>query len=344
MTVHWLNEKTRERERGVLACMRLKGRHTYDVLAQAIEKVHVEFGIEKKVTMTTTDNARNFVKAFIQFGEERDLFPSTSVEPFIQDDTMDEAQSDTDLFQQLVSVEVDADERVEFVSVDDIAEMEELGVGYGTTQLAGHMKCGAHTWNLIACKDSEAALENYNFKRAYRAALAKAKALWNHQNQSTVTADALYKELNKRLIVPNDTRWNSLFDAIVCLNKVLEEHKDGLRRVMIQQGLTTFHDQDIHFFTEYIQVMQPVAKVIDIIQGDRNAYLGWLLPLCVTTAIRLNAVKNKQLHYCGPLVDALLAGIKKRFDAIFDKDECLLAAGFHPRLDILKFSHLYTKM
>lgn len=49
MTVHWLNLATRERQKAVLACIRLSGHHTYDVLAQAMVNVHYEFRIEKKL-------------------------------------------------------------------------------------------------------------------------------------------------------------------------------------------------------------------------------------------------------------------------------------------------------
>lgn len=49
MTVHWLDPVTRERKNAVLACMRLKGSHTYDVLAKAILEAHSSFGIKSKV-------------------------------------------------------------------------------------------------------------------------------------------------------------------------------------------------------------------------------------------------------------------------------------------------------
>ncbi|VDK47616.1 unnamed protein product [Anisakis simplex] len=172
------------------------------------------------------------------------------------------------------------------------------------------MRCAAHTWNLIATKDSEKVLDKIAFKKAYRSALAKAKALWNRQNQSTITANALHKELGVRLIVPSDTRWNSFYDAIVCLNKVVETKRANLRRAMIQQGLTAFSEEDYEFWTEYAHVMNPVATAIDVVQSDEGAYLGWLLPVCATASIKLNEIKNSHLfliyffanrlstHYC----------------------------------------------
>ena len=328
MTVHWLDTSTRQRRSGVLACVRLPGRHTYDVLAEAMERVHVEFHIEQKVTMTTTDNASNFCKAFVQFGAERDLIPE---KPICSQDNVNDPQ---DELEQLLNDDDNEDAQgdetgVEFVCADDIAEAGDAEEEY-TPRLAGHMRCGAHTWNLIASKDSDKALNNAVFKRAYRAALAKAKALWNRQNQSTVAADAIYTELKKRLVVPNDTRWNSMFDAMVCLTKIIQEKRDGLRRVMVQQSIAAFTQQDIEVMEEYVKAMQPIAIALDKIQGNTNGYLGWLLPLSVTTVIRLREVRNNLTH-CRPLVDAMLEGIKKRFDPMLENEECLLAAAFHPR-------------
>lgn len=64
MTVHWIDPTTMKRKKSVLACRRLLGRHTFDILAKTMETVHMEFRIENKVKKTTTDNGSNFVKAF----------------------------------------------------------------------------------------------------------------------------------------------------------------------------------------------------------------------------------------------------------------------------------------
>lgn len=50
MTVHWLDAITRARMHAVLTCIRLKGHHTYDILAQAMIDIHYEFHIDKKIT------------------------------------------------------------------------------------------------------------------------------------------------------------------------------------------------------------------------------------------------------------------------------------------------------
>lgn len=64
ITVHWINNTTLKRESAALACRRLKGKHTYDVLAEAINSVFTEYHIQNKICCVTTDSGSNFIKTF----------------------------------------------------------------------------------------------------------------------------------------------------------------------------------------------------------------------------------------------------------------------------------------
>ena len=70
MTAHWIENQTLVRKSASVACMRLKGHHTYDVLMAALETIHTKYQIEKKVVLTVTNNGSNFVKAFKEYREE----------------------------------------------------------------------------------------------------------------------------------------------------------------------------------------------------------------------------------------------------------------------------------
>ena len=59
MTEHWIDPMTMKRKRSVLACRRLLGRYTFDILAKTMETVHMEFQIENKVKKTRTNNGSN---------------------------------------------------------------------------------------------------------------------------------------------------------------------------------------------------------------------------------------------------------------------------------------------
>ncbi len=53
-----------------LVCRQLKGAHTFNVLACAMNDIHSEYEICEKIVRTTTDNGSNFIKAFRVFGKD----------------------------------------------------------------------------------------------------------------------------------------------------------------------------------------------------------------------------------------------------------------------------------
>lgn len=52
----------------ILACERIGGHHTYDVIVAKTSQIHAEFHIQGKVCATVTDNGSNFLKAFSEYG------------------------------------------------------------------------------------------------------------------------------------------------------------------------------------------------------------------------------------------------------------------------------------
>lgn len=198
---------------------------------------------------TTTDNGSNFVKAFVQFGSEITILPELPSCDL-------ESESDPDIA-NLLNSNSEEDDDLEFISVENILNApdeinEKILENFNT--LPVHMRCAAHTFNLIASRDADAALQITVFKTPYRSALAKARTLWNQQSRSTVAADSILAELGRRLVLPNTTRWNSLYDAIVVLNGILETKRPSLHRVMTQLKVPTFNDQDVIVMKEYAKV------------------------------------------------------------------------------------------
>lgn len=57
--------------------------------------------------------------------------------------------------------------------------------------------------------------------------------------------------------------------------------------------------------------MAPVAKAINILQGENNVHMGWLVLKRAKVSMRL----------CKSLVDAILAGVNKRFGDMFNDSE-----------------------
>ena len=82
--------------------------------------------------------------------------------------------------------------------------------------------------------------------------------------------------------------------------------------------------------------MAPVAVALDQIQGEKQCYLGCLIPTLIVTKKKLIDLKtNANLQFCDPLVNTLLDAIDKRFSSTFEDEEYLLATAFHPKFRLM---------
>lgn len=64
--------------------------------------------------------------------------------------------------------------------------------------------------------------------------------------------------------------------------------------------------------TETFQVMSLLAEALDILQGEKNMYMGYLLPVIATLERKLRRFDSDQLIHCDPLKNAILSGVSKR--------------------------------
>ena len=72
---------------------------------------------------------------------------------------------------------------------------------------------------------------------------------------------------------------------------------------------------EIRFLREYVDVVQPLAKVLDILQAEKKAYMGYLVPTLCMLQQKLRD-KSDLANSCRSLVEAMLAGISRRFVVI----------------------------
>jgi hypothetical protein len=76
--------------------------------------------------------------------------------------------------------------------------------------------------------------------------------------------------------------------------------------------------------------MTPIATALDILQGDKNMYMGALLPTVRWVIRELELLQKEQFTYCRTLVAACIAGVKKRFEEALNDKTIILAAASHP--------------
>jgi len=134
------------------------------------------------------------------------------------------------------------------------------------------------------------------------------------------------------LKTPNATRWNSEFDSVNQVNELAKEKPEVLNSVFDAVGLNRLTPTDQEFLAEFTTLMGSVAMALDILQGEKNMYYGYLVPTIVQLKRRIESAQTsgEGLKHCNPLAKALLDGISKRFDNILDNDEAILAACVHP--------------
>ena len=237
VTVHWINQDTLRICSGALACRRLVGRHTHDILAEMLEDVHREFNIKDKVRITTTDNGSNFVKAFR-------LFSEVQME-MIQDgeeENGDEEQEE----------EKEEDEVPDFMNITELLDLAEAEYS-----LPPHQRCACHTLNLVATKDIEDALtQSPQFKKISRSTIAKCQALWNKQQRSTQASDIIKEKLGCQLVVPVATRWNSTYLALKKLTTCMKDKEQELQETCEKLQVVRFKSTELAFIQEYVKVIK----------------------------------------------------------------------------------------
>uniref|UniRef100_A0A3P9IF90 HAT C-terminal dimerisation domain-containing protein n=1 Tax=Oryzias latipes TaxID=8090 RepID=A0A3P9IF90_ORYLA len=206
-------QDTLERHKAALACKRVRGRHTFDVIAAELEQIHSSFGLLNKVVATVTDNASNFVKAF-------KTFPPP--------------ESDED--------EKEEEEEQKDVLFTDLAEALTSVSDEGHITLPPHYRCASHTINLISTSDVEKYLTSSpTTKSVYRVTIAKCTALWTKASRSTVAAEQVQEVSQRKLLVPSSTRWNSFYDAV---SRVAEIPMNELNNLCNKLGIKCFNEKE----------------------------------------------------------------------------------------------------
>ncbi len=298
VTAHWL-DKELNRKSQALACKRILGSHTFEVLAEALESILQDFQVLSKTRGVCTDNGSNFVKAFKIFS-----------------DTENEEESEVSM--------------VKLETVLNASENEDQDQIF---HLPKPQQCAVHTLNLVATKDSEKALENKPFKVISRRVFSKCQALWNKQSRSTLAADEIRAKCTQMFSVPIMIRWNSMYKAMESVKDHISNSKDNLDSLFAALKIPKLQRADIDFIEEYCQVYKPLAQALDILQGEENIHLGYLLP---TISILKEKLQQKMTtaKECGSLIEALLRGLEKRFDHFFEDETILILSASHPKFKL----------
>ena len=110
---------------------------------------------------------------------------------------------------------------------------------------------------------------------------------------------------------------------------MLEKSDDNLDDLMFKLGLPKFKQEDLHYFRDYCVIFKPFTMALNILQGEQNACIGYLLPVLSKLKTNVSLAGEESLT-CKPLAKALIEGIDKRFSDDFKNPDCVLAAVLSP--------------
>lgn len=315
MTCHFLDENTYSRYSYVLGCRRIKGSHTYMNIAQVMNEITKSFKINNsKISHTVTDNASNFGKAFRTFSIHSET-PNKS-QFSAQSSNNDWFKSSDDESNVEISdsgSEVDnADvEIVEISTLFSNSENIECNDDDDDFCLPEHLTCTAHTLSLIATSDV-AKISDSTYQKISKSVFVKLNAFWNILSRSSVASDKIYEICNLKFPVPIITRWNSMYFAV----KKVVANKEKLLVAFEELKLNKLKQSEWAFLDEYCLIMEPLATSLDLMQGEKSCFLGYVAPTII--ALRLKLIQSTHLIYCKPLVFSIIKSLEERFKYIFD--------------------------
>ena len=103
-------------------------------------------------------------------------------------------------------------------------------------------------------------------------------------------------------------------------------------KLLNDQNLSPFTPAEAAFLVEYQKALAPVAKALDLLQGEEYSYLGCLLPVIADLKKKIQNMldgMDGKFYYCRPLLLVLKEQVNKRFTAQYDDRNYLLASMVH---------------
>ena len=102
-----------------------------------------------------------------------------------------------------------------------------------------------------------------------------------------------------------------MYEAVQQICKLMENGSEKIDSCMDFCSLPRLTPQEVTFLKEYSEVMRPLAQALNLLQGEENMFMGFLLPTLTALKQKLNKLSN-QLTLCRPLLEAVLRGLQKR--------------------------------
>ncbi|KAJ6648110.1 hypothetical protein Bhyg_03335 [Pseudolycoriella hygida] len=297
ITIHWICPNSYSRQKNSLACRRVTGVHSSDVLARHIYEIIQFFKIPiRKILKIVTDGCTNFKKAFKEH----------QVECNEEDDDDDEGEED------LASLLAESNSGEIFLPPQKRCASHSLCLVLTTDVKLKKPKKKKNAAPKRREKELTASEREFNEFRetVLDPVLEKCQKLFNKQSNSPKAADLVHSYLHRYLVTPSPTRWNSMFDSVSLVSELLDEKPKEMESVMTGLGLEKFSSRDREILKEYIEVTRNVADALDVLQGEVYMYQGVFSPTIHKMKQKINDLTD--LKFCLPLKERILKSVEKR--------------------------------
>lgn len=362
VTVHFLNDSY-QRESYLLAFKQMKTRQTYDVLAKTLNDIFADYGIDTaKITNIVTDGGSAFCKMFKKYGEQIDaVVVDTNGEEilnadeelgngmdianaYLVDDCGDAYVSEILEFERQNINVTAVDESSNDVTFQNYFQEDVLeppqAIVMNRIVMPPQRRCVSHLLNLLS-QDFEKSLEGVA-KAAFKNTFDTLHTLWSIIRNSARAKVICKDVLGVVLKFPCETRWNSRFDCVKQCNKAEIQSKLNELIVNLKSELNSSTSKQLKLLSthnicviqQYERVLEPVARSLDILQGDRTCHQGDIFPVLLSMKTHIARLTDSN-NIIRDFKATLLKLIDVRFSSYFKYDasnkDFILAAVSLPR-------------
>lgn len=203
--------------------------------------------------------------------------------------------------------------------------------------------------NLIGTTDFEKKLKNTSIRcfEILDSGYSKLRKIWALNSRSCVAHEIIERICKRSFPCPNATRWNSKFDSIM----IAEKHRQGIKEAIdeinreVTNCVRSSKTKKLEHLTvlewktlkDYCTALQPVATALDVLQGDKRACQGYILPsLHVIKSTLIENIEEKQYtSEFGRIINCcVLEILQERFGNMMEFDDenkdLILSSIIHP--------------